>query len=143
MDINSNMKDNHLIKSLSLNLILIFSIVFLIYLSEKSLLYACAVMELFCIITSLGITFTSIETYEIIENDYFLIMGVAYAFIATFTVLHTHSIFTNANISKNAFNQSYQITLVTILLESASIFASTVFLNRKNKYIFLDRKSVV
>lgn len=136
MDINSNMKDNHLIKSLSLNLILIFSIVFLIYLSEKSLLYACAVMELFCIITSLGITFTSIETYEIIENDYFLIMGVAYAFIATFTVLHTHSIFTNANISKNAFNQSYQITLVTILLESASIFASTVFLNRKNKYIF-------
>lgn len=136
MDISSNMKNNHLIKSLTLNLILIFSIIFLIYLGEKNLSHACAIMELFCVITSLGITFTSIETYGIIENDYFLIMGVAYAVIATFTVLHTHSIFTNANINKNVFNQGFQITLVAILMESASILASTVFLNKKNKYIF-------
>ncbi|HBN28155.1 MAG TPA: hypothetical protein DD421_03855, partial [Clostridiaceae bacterium] len=76
MDISSDMKNNHLIKSLILNLILIFSIFFLIYLGGKSLLYACAVLELFCIITSIGITLTSIYAHRIIENDYFSIMGV-------------------------------------------------------------------
>jgi len=136
MDISSNMKNNHLIKSLTLDLVVIFSIFFLIYLGGKSLLHACAALELFCIIASLGITFTSIETHGIIENDYFLIMGVAYTFIAAFTILHSHFIFTNANISKNVFNQSFQITLITILMESASILAFTVFLNKKNKHIF-------
>ena len=136
MDISSDMKNNHLIKSLILNLILIFSIFFLIYLGGKSLLYACAVLELFCIITSIGITLTSIEAHRIIENDYFSIMGVAYAFIAAFTILNIHSVFTNVNIGKNVFNQSFQITLVTILMESASVLAFTAFLNKKNKHIF-------
>ena len=136
MDISSDMKNNHLIKSLILNLILIFSIFFLIYLGGKSLLYACAVLELFCIITSIGITLTSIEAHRIIENDYFSIMGVAYAFIAAFTILNIHSVFINVNIGKNVFNQSFQITLVTILMESASVLAFTAFLNKKNKHIF-------
>jgi PAS domain S-box-containing protein len=92
-------------------------------------------IELFCIAVGWGIFLVVWNTRHLIENSYFLVMGIAYLFIGFLDLFHVLSSNGMGFFPGNTINRSAQLWIAVRCMESLSFLFAAILLNRKIKTV--------
>jgi len=121
-------------------LLLSIIIIFFIYLSFINYLLFHSIIELISILIAFNIFVIAINTMEISENYYLAFLGIAYAFVGGFDLIHTLAYKGMGVFINYDSNLPTQLWIIARYFESISLLISFYFLKRsfnKNKIILI------
>ena len=115
------------------NLTLIVVFIILSLLSFNYFLLFHSLVEVFSVIVSFIIFVIAIYTYDKTENNFFIIIGIAYGFVGFFDLLHTLA-YKGMNVFVNAgADLPTQLWIITRYVESFAILLALFYLGSKKK----------
>jgi len=127
-----------IINKTNLSLIVVFIILSL--LSFNYFLLFHSLVEVFSVIVSFIIFVIAIYTYNNTENNFFIIIGIAYGFVGFFDLLHTLA-YKGMNVFVNTgADLPTQLWIITRYIESFAILLALIYLGSKKK---CDNKKVI
>lgn len=133
------LKDTLYCKGVKITVFLFACILASAYISFKNYLLFHSIVELFSIIIAFSVFIMAINTYNFSNRKYFLFLGIAYAFVGSFDLLHTMSYKGINIVAYNNSNLPTQLWIIARYMESFSLLISFIVLDRKVKpfYIFI------
>ena len=106
----------------------------LVFISFKNFLLFHSIAEIFSIIIAFIIFIIAVNTYKFNKTHQFLtVLGIAYGFIAGFDLLHTLAYKGMGVFPEHTANLPTQLWIIARYMESFSLLAAVVFLNKKMK----------
>ena len=113
-------------------LFMIIILIVLYIISLKNYLLFHGFVEIFSICIAMTIYLVAINSKEYIDNNFLVIIGIAYLFIGFLDLLHTFS-YVGMNIFTDYDYYANQFWIATRFMESITIFISFVFIDYKKK----------
>lgn len=115
------------------NIFFILMLIVLIYTSFYNFLLFHNFVEILSVIVSSIIFVIAIYTYDRVENNFLIIMGISYGFIGFFDLLHTLSYKGMHVFINTGANLPTQLWIITRYLESSAILIALIYLGSKIK----------
>jgi hypothetical protein len=107
-------------------LLLLFFLLGIALLSVRSYIVFHTIAELVTICISFTIALTVANTYRIFENDFFTFLGISYAYIGVFDLLHTLA-FEGLGVFGDPVNVAAKMWLIARAIETFAMLASFYF----------------
>ncbi|MEG6584121.1 sensor domain-containing diguanylate cyclase [Dendrosporobacter sp. 1207_IL3150] len=104
-----------------------------VYISSLNYLLYHTLAELFTIIISCSIALIVINTRKILDNGFFLFLGISFAFSGMFDLLHILAYQGMGVFPQYGTNLAPQMWLIARFIDSIALMAAGFFLNRKFK----------
>jgi hypothetical protein len=128
---------NPLFQKNRINLSFIFSLVVLYFTSRYNYLLFHSLAEIFSIVVAAGIFMLAWNSRHLAENNYLLILGVAYLFVGGLDLLHTLSYRGLGVFTDTGANLPTQLWIAARYMESLSLLIAPVFLTRRVRADYL------
>lgn len=106
-------------------------IIFLLLLRHRSYLLFHSVVEIFSVVIAVGVFMIAWNSRKVLDNNYLLFVGIAFAFVASVDVLHALSYYGMGVFSGNTANLSTQLWITARCIQSFAFLAAPFFLGRR------------
>jgi signal transduction histidine kinase len=120
-------------------------VLLLLYLTSLySYLLFHSLVEFFSIIVACGIFMLAWNSRRFLDNNYLLLIGIAYLFVALLDLLHTLA-YKGMGVFPNDANLATQLWIAARYLQSISLLIAPLFLNRtlRPRYVFFGYSMVI
>lgn len=114
-------------------IIYVFFLITIIYIGKTNYILSHSIIETLNSAICFSLVIIIINCYQISYNNYFIYLGIVFAFVSFFNFLHDITYMGIFMISKNSINLSLQLNIVYRLIEGFSILISFVFLYKTFK----------